>query len=115
MQTRSFAIAALVAASVSASYEKMAITVDGSKYNRYFRPQDWSQCSVSADAVRLPNNNSILMKNNPYDGSDYDFQPYIRGGAISYNVDISGVGCGCVAGVYAVQTSKDCGEDPVSG
>ena len=93
----------------------MNISIDKNLYTRYFRSQDWSECSVNDDAVTLPNNNSIILKNNPYDGDDYDMKPYIRGGAISYNVDISSVGCGCVAGLYAVQTSDRCGEAEARG
>ena len=37
------------------------------------------------------------------------FKPYLRGGSISYEVDLSSNDCGCVAGVYLVNTSADCG------
>ena len=88
----------------------MKILIDGQSVKKHFRPQDWSTCEVDVDAVTVPNNNSIILKNDPYDGSDYDLKPYIRGGAVTYDVDISQVDCGCVAGVYAVRTSEECGE-----
>ena len=67
----------------------MKILIDGQSVKKHFRPQDWSTCEVDVDAVTVPNNNSIILKNDPYDGSDYDLKPYIRGGAVTYDVDIS--------------------------
>ena len=36
--------------------------------------------------------------------------PYIRGGAISYKVNLNKMSCGCVAGIYAVNSSQWCVE-----
>jgi hypothetical protein len=61
----------------------------------------------------VPNNNSILLKKSPGDEIYNAYKPFVRGGAISFDVDISSVGCGCVAGMYALHTSDKCGEDPM--
>jgi hypothetical protein len=53
-------------------------------------------------------NNSILIKNQEYEGHEYAYKPYVRGGAIQYTVDLSNHGCGCVAGVYAVAMKAGC-------
>ena len=43
-----------------------------------------------------------------YDGKAFLYQPFLRGGSVQYDVDLSTVGCGCTAGVYAVNSSGYC-------
>lgn len=65
--------------------------------------------------VHVPNNNSILIKDMEWDGQEFAFKPYLKGGALEYTVDLSTVECGCVAGVYAVKLDNEgCGEDFVT-
>ena len=113
---RHFAIAALAAAHASAEYSQMTITVDGSERTKYFKGQSFGTVDQpSSDSVRVHNNNNILIKDDPYDGENFAFKPWIRGGSIEYTVDLSSQDCGCVAGVYAVAVNPDLGcgtEDP---
>ena len=50
----------------------------------------------------------MTFKNSSLDGTDYFYQPPLKGGSISYKVDLSTVGCGCTAGIYAVNVSSYC-------
>ena len=107
---RTFAISALVAVAANASYQTFKITKDGNSDDKYFRSQDWTDAPVdqSDRRVQVKNNNSLLIKNQEFDGYEYAYKPYIRGGAIEYTVDLSNHGCGCVAGVYAVAIKAGC-------
>jgi hypothetical protein len=95
----------------------MTVHVDGSIRTMHFRSQDWSTIEVDEDnnRVHVPNNNSMLIKKNPYEGENYAFTPYLRGGSIEFTVDLSTVECGCVAGVYAVKLdSQNCTENSLT-
>ena len=107
---RTFAISALVAVAVHANYQTFKITKDGNSDDKYFRSQDWTDAPVdqSDTRVQVKNNNSLLIKNQEFEGYEYAYKPYIRGGAIEYTVDLSNHGCGCVAGVYAVAIKAGC-------
>ena len=61
--------------------------------------------------VNIPLNNSITLRNEAIEGHDDMYKPNLRGGAIEYNVDLSSVGCGCVAGLYAVFVDDYCNAD----
>lgn len=52
----------------------------------------------------------MWLKKDAFDGSDNQLMPYIRGGAISYKVNLKKMSCGCVAGIYAVNSSQWCVE-----
>ena len=43
------------------------------------------------------------------------YKPGIRGGSISYDVDLSAMECGCVSGMYLVQFDGNCTQDPMDG
>ena len=107
---RTFAVTALFAVAANATYETYKITQDGSSKNLYFRSQDWSSAELDQNKsrIKVPENNSILLKNQEYEGYNYAYKPYVRGGAIQYTVDLSNHGCGCVAGVYAVAMKPGC-------
>jgi len=53
-------------------------------------------------------NNSITLKDSGLDGESFNYTPYLRGGAVQWDVDLSKLGCGCVTGVYAVKASSYC-------
>jgi len=50
-------------------------------------------------------NNSIFLKWAEEEAHDYDWTWDLRGGSITYTVDVSSMACGCVAGAYLVQTN----------
>ena len=41
--------------------------------------------------------------------------PWLLGGSIEYDVDLSSMESGCVAGVYMVKVSDQCGEMDMAG
>jgi len=43
------------------------------------------------------------------------YMPGIRGGSIAYDVDLSSMDCGCVAGFYLVEYDGNCTQDPMDG
>jgi hypothetical protein len=105
---RTFTVSAIIAVAANAMYNEYPITVDGSTKTLYYRSQDWSSAETNQSSVKVSSNNSILLKDQEYEGHEYAYKPYIRGGAIEYNVDLSSHGCGCVAGVYAVAMNSQC-------
>jgi hypothetical protein len=99
---KSITLSALAVLAVSGEYLELPIIKDGSEDILYYRSQDWSETWADGKRVSVPNNNSILLKSNAYDGDTMAYKPRIRGGALEYTVDLSSVDCGCVAGVYLV-------------
>jgi hypothetical protein len=106
---RTFAVSAIIAVAANAMYHEYTVNVDGNDTTKYYRSQDWSSTEQDmVSRVHVSSNNSILLKDNEYEGYEYTFKPFIRGGAIQYTVDLSSQGCGCVAGVYAVAMNSQC-------
>ena len=106
-----FALASL-AAVASANWFDMQIKVDGNERMVYARSQEWNsqniETSMGDTCVTVPNNNSMMIKRMDYEGADYALKPWVRGGAISYNVNLSDVDCGCVAGLYMLAVDDWC-------
>lgn len=105
---RAFAVSAIISVAVNAMYYEYNITLDGASSTLHYRNQDWAESEMSSSGLNISSNNSVLLKQSPYEGHEYAFKPYIRGGAIEYTVDLSSHGCGCVAGVYAVAMNEQC-------
>ena len=107
---RTFTVSAIIAVAIKAEYFTYPITQDGGQTNLHYRYQDWHQSSqdMSGSEMMVSSNNSIVLKISPFEGFEYAYKPYIRGGAIEYTVDLSSHGCGCVAGVYAVTMNGQC-------
>jgi hypothetical protein len=47
--------------------------------------------------------------------SNATYEPDLRGGSVSYTVDLSTMGCGCVAGAYFVGLNANCTKEPLTG
>jgi len=56
----------------------------------------------------MPHNSVVVLKDEPYDGSDWNYTPNIQGGSINYWVLMDNMGSGCVAGVYLVAMNDSC-------
>ena len=50
-----------------------------------------------------------MIKNEPWDGESNAYRPLVRGGSVHYDVDLSQMECGCVAGLYLVPANGQCG------
>ena len=110
---KTFAVVALAATSVSAEYLKTIIDVDGSDKSLYFKSQSFSSAYLdeNGNRINIENNNSVFLKTSENSSMDFAFKPYIRGGAISYDVDLTSVDCGCVSGFYLVAVNDyGCGD-----
>lgn len=100
---------ALIASMGSAQWINWPITVDGNAKTVYIDSKDWSQANYIQNEVFIGANNSLFVR----DTTDEThalwsmYNPYIRGGAVEYDINVSGVQSGCVAGVYLVDTSSD--------
>ena len=107
---RTYTISAIIAVAINATYYEFPFTLDGTSETLHYRYQDWHQTTsdMSGSEMKVSSNNSVLLKKSPYEGYEYAYKPYIRGGAIEYTVDLSSHGCGCVAGVYAVAMNAQC-------
>lgn len=55
----------------------------------------------------MSGNNSLWLREKEDLSSSSLFRPLIRGGSISYKVDLSGQNSGCVAGVYLLAADND--------
>ena len=101
-----FTVYAVMAVVASAnSYIEFNIREDNNPKTAFVRSQEWSTLIPKNDdktAIKIPMNNSMMIKKKGFDGPEYAWKPWVRGGAISYTVDLSNMRCGCVAGAYAV-------------
>jgi len=57
----------------------------------------------------------MTLKAEDIDGADYVQALSLRGGSLSYDVDLSEMDCGCVAGMYLVQASDNCIDTKMNG
>ena len=113
---RHFALAALAAAPTFAQWQWIdwPITEDGTTMNKHFMTYPTSAGSISGSTLTVDNNSAMFLKNTLDDTIDAVYKPGIRGGSIMYDVDVSSVDCGCVAGIYLVETSATCGQDAMA-
>lgn len=94
-------------------FHKFEVNVDGSKVIKYLSSKDFSEASTSSDRseLKMNGNNSLFLRNSEDLSSASLYKPLVRGGSISYNVDVSNQNSGCVAGVYLLNADNgSCGE-----
>ena len=58
--------------------------------------------------LNMPSNSVVVLKDEPYDGQDWNYMPNIQGGSINYWALMQNMGSGCVAGVYLVGQNESC-------
>ena len=106
---RNFAAAALLGVLASAEFSSIEIfegTVSTTKY--YVTAEN----EPSTDSgVLIPVDNIVTLRNSQSTDISEMYRPDLLGGAIEYNVDLSTVGCGCVAGLYAVTANNEHNSD----
>ena len=68
--------------------------------------KSWSSASAGGSTVEIGSNNSLFIRDARSMDESVIFKPKMLGGSIEYDVNISGQECGCVAGVYLVDTDK---------
>ena len=111
-----FAIAALAAAPAFAQWQWIdwPVTIDGSNVLKHFMTYPTSKGTISGSTLSVDANSAMFLKDSMDNTMEAVYKPGIRGGSIKYDVDVSSVNCGCAAGVYLVQVSETCGQDPMS-
>jgi hypothetical protein len=67
--------------------------------------QDFSSADFYTREVSIDGNNSMFMQEDLPSRKIEDYQRDLRGARVEYNVDVSKVDSGCVAGVYLVETN----------
>ena len=70
---------------------------DGVWKNLFVQGGDWSTFSVNEKCAYLGHNNRDFLMNEASENEVSSFQPQLLGGSVSYDLDLSGVGCSCVA------------------
>jgi len=109
---KNFAIASIVAVAAVSAQDRQSFKFSKNSrengYTMYYRDQEWSTAEPSTYGVDLAMNNSIVLHDGTGTSKRDLFTTYIRGGAIEYDVDVSSMGCGCVAGLYLVSESEQC-------
>ncbi len=63
----------------------------------------------------IENNKSVFMKKSNSAETSAMYMPSLVGGSVSYGMNVSDIDCGCVSGLYLVQTGGDCNEDERTG
>ena len=112
-----FAIVALAAVPTFAQWQwsTFGITQDGRSMPTYLRTTPTSVFKVSGDEVQIENNKSVFMKKSNDWETSAMYKPSLLGGSVSYGMNVSDIDCGCVSGLYLVQTGADCNEDERTG
>ena len=99
----SFIVTSLIAAATSAYFPAIDVTVDGAPTTLYVHyPEPWSEATVSGDSVSFDFNNRMYLSKSPTTDPSQYFTPQMLGGYVEYDVDLSGVGCGCLTAFYGV-------------
>ena len=116
---KNFTAAAATAAFASAdqNWHTIEAIKDGSSMDLYWeKHSDWIDAYPNNGGLVLGMNSNVFIHDYPYDGQYWAFKPYVRGGSVEYDVDVSTFGCGCVAGLYAVALNDEqCSEDVKTG
>ena len=114
---KSLSVAACLAAATTAQYVPLTVSVDGADAIKQYRSQNWSTATTSATyQVNIGSNNNVFLHDAALDGQYYAYKPGMIGGALQFDVDLSQLPCGCVAGVYAVKLNDvSCSEDSKTG
>lgn len=103
---KKFAAAIIATAAFAQDWEAVEVEVDGSTKELYSYSKDWSSAAFDKNAIQINGNNSLPIQRSKSSSDSATFKPTIRGGSISYDVNVSGVNSGCVAGVYLVETDN---------
>ena len=113
-----FAIVALAAVPTFAQWQwsTLNISQDGKNKSTFIRSAaPTSVFEVRGDEVKIEQNNSVFIKKSQSADTSAHYKPSLVGGSVSYSMNVSGIDCGCVSGLYLVQTGADCNEDALTG
>ena len=108
---RQFTIIALLGASAYAQWYELPLEQNSYSYTKHVRSNTYSTASTVNNGIQIGMNNNLFIQDSQADGASYAYKPGIRGGSIAYDVDLSAMDCGCVAGMYLVEYNDECTQD----
>lgn len=83
-----------------APYPSFTVKVDGQDTTLYAVQPNWSEVTVvDSSDITFDHRNRVYFSWTDYLDTDQYFKPNLLGGSIDYDVDLSGVGCSCIAAV----------------
>ena len=68
---------------------KYVIDIDGNTITKYLSTKEWSTAETMESSLTISGNNSLFLRDTEDHSSASIFKPTIRGGSISYDVDVS--------------------------
>lgn len=92
--------------------QEMTITENGVSKTVWVGGPDWMD-EVADNGVNLPEGGrSYFLSSSEYAAENF-YRPNLLGGSVSYDIDMSGVSCGCIAAFYLVKMpAKDWNGNP---
>lgn len=87
---------------------------EAGEYELYMKGVDGQQLETYGDEIVMGKNNKAFVLDLPYDDSiEWAYYTSYLGASLSFDVNVSNVGCGCAAGVYlAALDDETCSWDP---
>ena len=82
--------------------QEMTITENGQQKQVWVGGPDWYN-EVDQGGVNLPEGARSYFLNSADYNPDNFYRPNLLGGSVSYDIDMSGVSCGCIAAFYLVK------------
>lgn len=101
---KQFACALIAATAAAQGFIDFDIKVNGTTKGMKLSTKDWAYAEAEGGRVSVGGNNSLFLRKSADLDEDSVYKPRIRGGSIEYDVQVSGLDCGCVAGAYLVDT-----------
>jgi hypothetical protein len=92
----------IINAGLKSDYESMTITENGQSKTLYVAHPDWYS-GVSDNGVNLPEGARSYLFTEPAFDSENHYRPNLLGGSVEFDIDMSGVSCGCIAAFYLVK------------
>lgn len=99
---KSFIVYVAHLATTYAAFPSIQATVDGVPTTLYVHTPSWSEANVTGDSLSFRFNSRMYLSKSPeIDTANY-FTPDLLGGFLTYDIDLSKVGCGCITALYGI-------------
>ena len=76
------------------------VKVDGQSKTLYIAHPFWWTATGGGNEIKIPHNGRAYLSESPSVNPESYFSPVLLGGSMSYDIDMSQAGCGCVAALY---------------
>ena len=115
---KTYIASAVTAAYASAQdWESFDVHTNGSLKQFHFKEHSqWIDVENTGNGMTLAMNSNVFIHDYPYEKQYWAYKPRVRGGSVEYDVEFKDMGCGCVAGLYAVNLNDEqCSENEKAG